>query len=89
MAEEKWFEMAGRLSPVRPVALDGDVLAPARGRMVGGELVPTPWRGRFGRWEVRGGLRVPLEGEVAWILGGGEWPYWRGRIVDAAYEFVE
>src|SRR5215211_3190819 len=42
------------------------VRAEARGRTVGGENVPTPWRGSFWNYEVRGGMLVPLDGEVAW-----------------------
>jgi len=64
------------------------VRAEARGRAVGGEVVPTPWRGRFWNYEDRGGMRVPLDGEVAWLLPEGEKPYWRGRITEISYEFA-
>jgi hypothetical protein len=40
----------------------------------------VPWRGRFGRYEMMGGRRVPTEGEVAWLLDGKEFVYWRGRL---------
>jgi hypothetical protein len=63
------------------------VRAEARGRTAGGEVVPTPWQGRFWNYEERGGMRVPLHGEVAWMLPEGEKPYWRGRITEIAYEF--
>jgi hypothetical protein len=64
------------------------VHAGARGRMVGDKIVPTPWHGRFWSYGERGGMQVPLEGEVAWLLPQGEKPYWRGRITEIAYEFV-
>jgi len=64
------------------------VRAGARGRTVGGEVVPTPWQGRFWNYEERGGMRVPLDGEVAWMLPEGAKPYWRGRITEVAYEFA-
>lgn len=64
------------------------VRAEARGRTVGGRIVPTPWRGRFWDYQERGGMRVPLEGEVAWSPPEGEKPYWRGRIYDVSYEFA-
>lgn len=64
------------------------VRAEARGRMVEGEMVATPWRGRFWRYETRSGLRIPLEGEVAWSLESGEKAYWRGRIVEIRYELA-
>jgi hypothetical protein len=64
------------------------VRAEARGRTVGGKVVPTPWHGRFWNYEERGGMLVPLDGEVAWLLHEGPKPYWRGRITDITYEFV-
>jgi hypothetical protein len=63
------------------------VRAEARGRAVGGEIVPTPWQGRFWNYEVRGGMLVPLDGEVTWLPPEGEKPYWRGHITELAYEF--
>ena len=64
------------------------VHAEVRGRAVGGEVVPTPWHGRFWNYEERGAMRVPLDGEVAWMLPGGEKPYWRGHITETVYEFA-
>jgi hypothetical protein len=63
--------------------------AEARGALIDGVNVPTPWEGRWSRYELRDGLRIPLEGEVAWMLPAGPWPYWRGRITSIAYTFVE
>ncbi len=64
------------------------VYAETRARMVGGALIRTPWQGRFWNYEERGGMRVPLDGEVAWLLPKGAKPYWRGRITDIAFEFA-
>ena len=64
------------------------VEAASRGRMAGREIVPTPWRGRFWDYEQRGGMLVPLQGEVAWLLPGGSKPYWRGRITSLEYQFA-
>jgi len=61
----------------------------ARGRTVGGEVVPTPWQGRFWNYEERGNMLVPLDGEVAWLLPEGEKPYWRGRTTMIDYEFAQ
>jgi hypothetical protein len=61
----------------------------ARGRTVGGEVVPTPWQGRFRNYEERGGMVVPLEGEVAWLLPEGEKTYWRGHTTEIDYEFAQ
>jgi hypothetical protein len=62
------------------------VRAEARGRAVGGEVIPTPWQGRFWNYHERGGMRVPLDGEVAWLLPEGEKPYWRGHITEIRYQ---
>jgi hypothetical protein len=64
------------------------VRAVARGRRVGDTVVATPWEGSVTRYAWRDGMRVPLEGEVAWILPDGPQPYWRGRIVRLDYEFA-
>jgi hypothetical protein len=64
------------------------VQAEARGREVGGEIVPTPWQGRFWNYAERGGMLVPLDGEVAWLLPEGERPYWRGHIAEISHEFA-
>ena len=64
------------------------VRAEARGRLVSGRPVPTPWQGRFWNYGERGGMRVPLDSEVAWVLPEGAKPYWRGRITESKYEFA-
>jgi len=48
----------------------------------------APWQGRFWAYEIRNGMRIPLEGEVAWQLPEGPLPYWRGRITEISYEFA-
>jgi hypothetical protein len=40
------------------------VTVEARGRTVGKKIIPTPWQGRFWNYQERGGMQVPLEGEV-------------------------
>lgn len=68
--------------------LIGSARAEARGRAVNGVVIPTPWEGRFWGYELRDGMRVPMEGEVAWVLPEGPKPYWRGRITHLSYEFA-
>jgi hypothetical protein len=63
------------------------VHAQSRARQVDGRLVPTPWQGRFWDWGWRDGMRVPLQGEVAWLVEGVARPYWRGRLAAAVYEY--
>ena len=62
------------------------VRAPARGRMVDGRSIPTPWEGRWSRYEPRGGMWIPITGEVAWLLPEGRKAYWRGTLTDVAYD---
>jgi hypothetical protein len=64
------------------------VRAVSRGRTVGDRVVPTPWEGQFWDYAVQDGMRIPLEGEVSWILPEGAKPYWRGRIEHAEYEWA-
>ena len=63
------------------------VRAEKRGGTVDSDGVPTPWRCRFWSYEERGGMRVPLGGEAAWLPPEGEKPYFRGRITEIDYEF--
>jgi hypothetical protein len=71
-------------------AADGameSVRAEARGRTVAGQMVPTPWEGRWSNLQTHGGMRVPMTGEVAWLTPQGRKPYWRGTITSLRYEF--
>ena len=43
------------------------VRAEARGRIVDGRITTAPWQGHFWNYAIRDGMRVPLQGEVAWI----------------------
>ena len=74
------FDAQGLISSVRS---DG------RYREFDGMQVATPWEGRFWDYELRDGMLVPLEGEVAWLLLDGPKPYWHGRITNIKYEFAE
>lgn len=64
------------------------VRAEARGRTVGGAVVPTPWQCRIWNYAERDGMRVPLDGEAAWLLPEGPRPYWRGHITRLTYELA-
>ncbi len=64
------------------------VRAESRGRLVDGKTVNAPWQGRYWRYARQDGMRVPQEGEVAWLLPEGEKPYWRGRTLSTTYEFA-
>jgi hypothetical protein len=55
--------------------------AASRTRIVGRESRDLPWVGRAWNYQQRGGMRIPIEAEIAWQLPEGPYPYWRGRIV--------
>jgi hypothetical protein len=61
----------------------------SRYRYVKGMWQPTPWKCHYSNYADRSGMRIPLAGEVEWQLPDSPLPYWRGRITDVAYEFVE
>jgi hypothetical protein len=65
------------------------VRAEARGRMVDATTVPVPWQCRFWNYEIRDGMRVPLEGEGVWLLPEGANPYFHGCITKLSYEFAQ
>lgn len=69
-----------------PDGLVERIYSPARMRDVAGRGVPTPWQGRFSDYQVRDGMRVPIRGEVEWLLPDGPAPYWRGTVVTFAFE---
>ncbi len=72
-------------------AADGtmhSVRAAARGRTVAGQVIPTPWEGRWSDTQLRHGMRVPMSGEVAWLTPQGRKPYWRGTVSALRYEFA-
>lgn len=62
--------------------------AEARDRVVAGKTVRAPWQGRFWNYAERGGMRVPLDGEVAWLLAEGAKTYWRGTTASLNYEYA-
>lgn len=72
----------------RDDGLIASVRADARGRTVGDRIVPTPWEGRWTRYEERDGMRIPVEGDVAWLTEAGRRPYWRASISALQYEFA-
>jgi hypothetical protein len=71
---------------------DGEVIAartPSRMRALPGrrgEFAPTPWGGRYSRYEEHGGMLVPTEAEVYWVIDDRETPYYRGRNERLEYE---
>jgi hypothetical protein len=65
------------------------VHAESRERLSGGKVTHAPWQCRLWNYEGRNGMRVPLDGEAAWIMPEGTQPYFRGRIHRLTYEFAQ
>lgn len=61
------------------------IFVPSRPREADGVTTELPWLGRFWGHEDRDGYRVPLEGQVAWVVDGVDVPYWRGRITSVRF----
>ncbi len=74
------FDVQGRISSVR---------SEGRYREVDGGQIATPWQGRVWDYQRRDGMLIPLAGEVAWLLPDGAKPYWRGHIINIAYEWMK
>jgi hypothetical protein len=62
--------------------------AEARGAGVGKEMVMLPWEGRWSDYRARGGMTVPLTGEVAWMRPEGRKSYFVGTVTSLTYEFA-
>jgi hypothetical protein len=77
--------MTFRFHPEGPI---DTVRAESRGRMVAGKTTTLPWQGRFWDYAEREGMRVPLQGEVAWDLPQGLATYWRGTNSAMTYELA-
>lgn len=61
------------------------VFTPERARDVNGRGVPTPWQGRWFEYEEHERMRIPVRGEVEWILPEGPQVYRRGRVDEISY----
>lgn len=56
------------------------IYTPARWGTFGGRYHQRPWDGHFRNYQDRGGIRVPLEGDVGWYVEGAWHAVWRGTI---------
>lgn len=71
-----------------PSGLIESVRAEDRPMMEKDGIRPMPWEGRWTGEIKVDGMRVPREGEVAWLFPEGRKPYWRGRATRIRYEFA-
>lgn len=61
-------------------------MAEARARTVGDHIEMTPWQVGLWAYQERDGRLIPAEGEVAWLLPSGPYPYWRGKLESISFE---
>lgn len=59
----------------------------ARGATVDGQTVHIPWEGRWSDYQERGGMRMPITGEAAWLHPQARKPYWHGSVTSLKHEF--
>lgn len=50
-----------------------------------GDTTLLPWVGRFSRYRVLHGVRVPTRLEASWVADGQRLPYARFRVLELAY----
>ncbi len=63
------------------------IYTPDRFGRFGGQYVQYPWEGFFTNYQVFDGIKIPTEGEVGWLLPEGRWPFWKGKIIEASFEY--
>lgn len=75
----------------RPGGEIGSTYTSGRRRAAGGsgEYITLPWGGRYADYREQGGVQVPLEAEVYWVVEGREQPYYRGRNLAFDYGSAE
>jgi hypothetical protein len=68
-------------------AADGSIagISGERYRDVNGRGVLTHWQGSFREYRDVNGFKIPMAGEVTWVVDGGPLPYWRARIERISY----
>jgi len=75
-----WFNEAGEVT---------GIYSPGRWGRFDSEYLQASWEGHFRTYEERDGMLVPAEGEVGWYSSGAWRSVWRGKIVEASYEFAQ
>ena len=66
-----------------------EAFTPARFYGTGGEYKTFPWLCRLWNYKELGGMMIPIEGEAEWQMPEGVAPYFKGRIIEAEYDFIK
>jgi hypothetical protein len=51
-----------------------------------GEYKKVPWEGHFRDYQIRGGMRIPMYGEVGWYEDETLDLVWKGNLIDVQYQ---
>lgn len=54
-----------------------------------GEYRQYPWEGSFSNYIEKNGMRIPQRGQVGWHLPEGFWLFWKGKIEEIEYTFMQ
>jgi hypothetical protein len=65
------------------------ITAAGRATEVDGVTVQMPWECRMSDYQMQGGMRVPMMGEVLYQLPQGERPYFRGTVTQIGFAFAQ
>jgi Family of unknown function (DUF6920) len=65
---------------LNPSGFVASVEASGRPQIVDGVTIERPWRGRCWDYRQSGGHMIPTQAEVAWVIDGKEFVYWKGRV---------
>ena len=52
-----------------------------------GKYKQVQWEGHFSDYQIRGGIRIPMYGEVGWYEDKTLQLVWKGNIIDAQFQF--
>ena len=51
-----------------------------------GEYKKVPWEGYFRDYQIRGGMLIPMYGEVGWCEEETLYLVWKGNLIDVQYQ---
>jgi len=63
------------------------IYSPGRFSRIDGKYKQLPWEGHFRDYQIRGGMRIPIYGEVGWYEDETLQLVWKGNIIDTQYQF--
>lgn len=62
------------------------IYSPNRFARLNGEYKQLPWEGHFKDYQVQGGMRIPIYGEVGWYKDRTLQLVWKGKLINVEYQ---